>query len=59
LYVKINDIDVYAGMREEQLDISGADVTPERRRESIAALGDAHKKQGIMGWTKAAVTSVF
>jgi yeast amino acid transporter len=59
LYVKISDIDIYTGMREEQLEVSGADVTPERRRESVAALGDAHKKHGVLGWTKAAVASVF
>jgi amino acid transporter len=31
-YVKIKNIDIYTGMREEQLLISGADVPPEQRR---------------------------
>jgi amino acid transporter len=32
LYVKIKDIDIYTGMRQDQLSISGADVPVDQRR---------------------------
>jgi yeast amino acid transporter len=60
LYVKIKDIDIYTGMREGQAElISGAQVTPEQRRESIIEMQDEQKKEGAVGWAKAFVTSVF
>ncbi|KAN0099782.1 Amino acid permease/ SLC12A domain containing protein [Hyaloscypha variabilis] len=59
LYVNIRDIDIYTGMRETQLDISGADVPEEHRRQSIAALQAETEKRGALGWAKAAVQSVF
>jgi amino acid transporter len=60
LYVKIKDIDIYTGMREGQVDlISGPQVTPEQRRESIIEMQDEQKKKGAVGWTKAVVRSVF
>jgi yeast amino acid transporter len=46
LYVKIKDIDIYTGMRENQLSISGADVPEEQRRASVAELHDGEKKRG-------------
>jgi len=58
-YVKIRDIDVYAGLRESQLEISGADVSPEARRESIAQLQSENQKRGALGWGKAAFQSIF
>jgi amino acid transporter len=58
-YVKIRDIDVYAGLRESQLEISGADVSPDARRESIAQLQSENQKRGALGWGKAALQSVF
>ena len=60
LYVKIKDIDIYSGMRQGQSDlISGAHVTPDQRRESIAEIQGEQKKQGAVGWGKALVRSVF
>jgi len=60
LYVKIKDIDIYTGLREEQVSqISGQDVPPEVRRASILELQEETKRKGVMGWTKAAVRSVF
>jgi amino acid transporter len=59
LYVKIRDIDVYSGLRESQLEISGADVSPEARRESIAQLQGETKKRGALGYGKAIFESVF
>ena len=38
LYVKIKDIDIYTGMRETQLSVSGADVPEEQRRASVAEI---------------------
>jgi len=60
LYVKIKDIDIYSGIREGQLElISGSQLTPDQRRESIIEIQDEQKKKGAMGWGKAVVRSVF
>ena len=60
LYVKIKDIDIYTGMREGQVElISGPQVTPEQRRESIIEMKDEQKKKGAADWAKAFVTSVL
>jgi len=60
LYVKIKDIDIYTGMREGQLElISGPNLSPEQRRESIIELNDDLKKKGAAGWAKSIVQSVF
>jgi yeast amino acid transporter len=60
LYVKIKDIDIYTGMREGQVElISGPQVTPEQRKESIVEMQDELKKKGAVGWAKAFVTSIF
>lgn len=57
LYVKIKDIDIYTGMREGQMAISGPDVPEDQRRASIAATHEP--KRTPLGWAKAAVQSVF
>jgi yeast amino acid transporter len=60
LYVKIKDIDIYTGLREEQVSkVSGPDVTPEQRRASILELQEDTQRKGAMGWTKAAIRSVL
>lgn len=60
LYVKIKDIDIYTGMREGQADfISGHGISEDQRRASIAEMKEEQKKDGIKGWAKAAVRSVF
>ena len=46
LYVRVKDIDIYTGMRENQLSISGADVSEEQRRASVAEMHDGEKKRG-------------
>ncbi len=46
LYVRIKDIDIYTGMRENQLNISGVDVSEEQRRASVAELHNGEKKKG-------------
>jgi amino acid transporter len=45
LYVKIRDIDVYTGMRDNQRAISGRDVSDEHRRASVAELQAGRKKR--------------
>lgn len=57
LYVKIKDIDIYAGMREEQLEISGPDVPEDRRRQSVAM--SIQPKRTPAQWALAAVQSIF
>jgi len=60
LYVKIVDIDIYSGMREAQLNVSGPGVPDDQRRESIIELQDTIKKpKGAMGWAKSVVQAVF
>jgi len=60
LYIKIKDIDIYTGMREGQIElISGAHLTPDQRRASVAEIQDEQKKKGVGGWAKAAVQSIF
>ena len=60
LYVKIKDIDIYTGIRQGQIElISGTQLTPDQRKESIIEMQDEQKKKGALGWTKALVTSVF
>lgn len=57
LYVKIKDIDIYTGMRETQLSVSGADVPEEQRRASVAEMLGAEKKRGPMDYVKRVVGS--
>lgn len=60
LYVKIKDIDIYTGMREMQSTlVSGPEVTPEQRRQSIQEMQDEKKKKGPLGYVKAVVGSIF
>ncbi|KAK4506335.1 hypothetical protein PRZ48_000065 [Zasmidium cellare] len=45
LYIKIKDIDIYSGMREEQRRIiSGEDVPEETRRASVTEMQEEYKK---------------
>lgn len=59
LYVKIQDIDIYTGMRVEQAGISGRDVSDEHRRQSISEMQEQNRKHGAAGWGKAIVRNVF
>ena len=60
LYVKIKDIDIYTGMREEQRRfVSGEEVGDEVRRSSVQEFEGDTKRQGVMGWVKASVRSVL
>lgn len=58
LYVKIKDIDIYSGMRETQVAISGADVPEEQRRASIAEL-HGEKKTGVKARVMGVIRNVF
>lgn len=60
MYIPIKDIDVYSGMRQGQVDmISGAGVTEDARRESIAAIKEENKKHGAKDYFTSIVRSVF
>jgi amino acid transporter len=59
LYVKIKDIDIYTGMRDNQQSISGANVPEEQRRASITEMQEANKPKGPMGRVKAVIGHLF
>jgi yeast amino acid transporter len=59
LYTKIKDIDIYSGMRDEQVMLSGLNVSDEERHNSIAALRSQNQKKGFMGHIKAGVRNVI
>jgi amino acid transporter len=59
LYVKIKDIDIYTGMRENQLSISGADVPEEQRRASVAEMLEAEKKKGPKDYIMGVIRNVI
>lgn len=58
LWVPINKIDIYTGMREEQTFISGPNVPQDQRRASIQQL-QAEKKTGAKASVMKAVRQIF
>lgn len=58
LFVSIKDIDIYTGMRETQRSISGAGVTDEQRRASIAEMQDG-KKTGPLSYVMRGVRNII
>jgi amino acid transporter len=59
LWVSIKNIDIYTGMRDNQLSISGPSVSPEERRASIASIQAAQKKRGPLDYVKGAGRFLF
>jgi amino acid transporter len=59
LYVKIKDIDIYTGMRENQLSISGVGVPEDQRRASLAEIHDAEKKRGPKDYILGVIRNVI
>lgn len=59
LYVKIKDIDIYSGMREEQVRISGAHVLDEDRLANIAERDAGQQKGGSMGYVKRVIGNLI
>lgn len=60
MWVDLDKIDVYAGMREAQLAISGPNASEHHRRESIQALQEEKKEETtLMGRVKTTITSCF
>ncbi|KAL1581848.1 hypothetical protein WHR41_09318 [Cladosporium halotolerans] len=59
LYIKIKDIDIYSGMRDTQVGISGEGVDPEARRASIEQMQYENKKKGPKDHIMGVVRSVF
>jgi amino acid transporter len=58
-FVSIKDIDIYTGMRETQLSISGADVPEETRRASVTEMMGARKKKGPKDYVLDTFRSIF
>ncbi|ORY13948.1 high-affinity amino acid transporter [Clohesyomyces aquaticus] len=58
LFVRTKDIDLYTGMRVEQMRISGDNVPEEERRRSITELQES-KKRTPMGYVKGVVGALF
>ena len=58
LYVKIKNIDIYTGMRDTQLNISGPDVSDEQRQAAIADMR-AEEGTGVKHMLMGIVRSVF
>jgi len=59
LYVKIKDIDIYTGMRAEQVLISGEQVPVEERRASVVALQEQKPKKTPLGYVKSVLGTIF
>lgn len=60
IWIKIQDIDVYTGMRDAQREmISGEGVTDEQRRASIQEMQEEKQPKGFMGRLKAGVRQVI
>lgn len=58
LFIRLKDIDIYAGMRDTQQAISGADVPEETRRASIIEM-QQQKRGGALGWAWRSVRNIF
>jgi amino acid transporter len=59
LYVKIKDVDIYTGMRQNQLAVSGADVSEDQRRNGIAELHAGEKKEGLKDYALGFVRNII
>lgn len=59
LYIKIKDIDIYSGMRDTQLAISGPDVPEDQRRASLAEMHNAQKKRSLKQYVVDVVRNVI
>ena len=59
LFVKIKDIDIYTGMRDWQAEISGANVSEDQRRASVAERDASVKKGGVLGFARRVVGNVI
>jgi amino acid transporter len=61
LYVRLQDIDIYTGMRDTQTVVSGPGVSAEQRRSSIAEMQveQANRKKGVKGHVMSIIHSVI
>lgn len=60
MWVNIDKIDIYAGMREAQLAISGPNVSEKERLERLESLNEIkHQDKTPKGILKRVVTSCF
>lgn len=59
LFVRIKDIDIYAGMRDTQTMISGVGVPEEQRRASIQEIQEENRKRGPKDYIYAVIRSLI
>ncbi|KIW13714.1 hypothetical protein PV08_08905 [Exophiala spinifera] len=59
LFIRTKDIDIYTGMRESQLAISGRDVPEDQRRASVMSMIEENKKKGIKGYLMAGIRNII
>jgi len=58
-FVRTKDIDIYSGMRESQLAISGVDVPEEQRRASVAEMQEEKKKSSPKDYIMAGIRNII
>lgn len=60
LWIKIKDIDIYTGMRDDQRSsISGPNVPEGQRRASVQELQERKKKHGAKDYVMTGLRNVF
>lgn len=60
LWIKIKDIDIYSGMREDQRNsISGPNVPEGQRRASVQELQESKKKHGAKDYVMTGLRNLF
>jgi amino acid transporter len=58
--VPLKDIDIYSGMRDSQLAVSGQGVSPEDRRASVASMAaERNQKKGPKHYVMRAVRTLI
>lgn len=59
LWIPISKIDIYTGMRDSQVAISGENTDPEMRRQSVDELREEVRRSGGKGKIMGVVRSIF
>lgn len=59
IWVKIQDIDIYSGMRDTQIGVSGQGLSADERRASIDGMEKVKKPEGFKARAMAVVRSVI
>jgi yeast amino acid transporter len=59
LFIRSKDIDIYTGMREQQLHISGPEVSAEQRRINIAEIQEETEKTSLGAYIKDTIRNII